>query len=121
MLTHGPRQAHVWLIFDVRHNASRIVTAKKRVLFSLTLSLVLVVVAYAVVQKEGNYLAWVLFPGIMVDLVASGNVHLGFGGALGVAVTSAVSTFVWFFVAFGVFSLVSSVARRLRKKNDKPA
>lgn len=94
-------------------------TIKQRILISLSLSFMLVVLAYAFALLDVSFVVWVVLPGIMADLIASGNIHQGFGGVLGAVVTIAVSTLVWFLITFGVLTIVYGVLRQSRKDQSR--
>lgn len=94
-------------------------TAKKRALVSLVVSALLVLAARALLEVHDAYAVWILFPGIMADLLISGNVHGGSGGITGEAVTMFASVVVWFLIVFLAIAAFQTLKHAFRRKNEE--
>lgn len=82
----GPRRSRT----SLGKKETSIMTAMRSFFVAAAIAVAVVVVSILEIQFAQEHVAdrfrWVIFPGDMIDSVLSGNVHLGFGGVLGVIV-----------------------------------
>lgn len=70
---------------------------------------------------EGDFFrTWVFFPGSIVELWLSGNVHSGFSGIKGVVVVCLGSAIIWT-IPFWLLILLVEIMRRLFRKKKNGA
>ena len=69
--------------------------------------MIAVIVGWIAAQLAPDHVAdagrVILIPGALADFLLSGNVHAGFGGFVGVAVSSVGSLLFWSFLVFASF------------------
>jgi hypothetical protein len=94
-------------------------TALRSLLVATALAVAVVVVSILEIQFAEEHVAdrfrWIIFPGSIIDSVLSGNVDLGFGGALG-AIVMFLGNVV--FYALPLWILVFLVCLPFRKKKN---
>lgn len=86
-----------------------------KVMFAFIISFILVIISYFIGESP---LSVFIFPGLIVNLLVSGNIHQGFEGVVGVLVTIVVSTFTWFLIIIS-FMFISVISRSSIKKKDE--
>jgi hypothetical protein len=97
---------------QVQSGGKGCITGRRKVVASLAATLLLLIAS----QFAGKFLAWVTYPGIIINYVVSGDMNEGVGGILGWFLTIAGSGVTWFVVAYSCVSLWDYLFRLLTRK-----